>query len=258
MVARSCRAGAALAGLSLIAASAVQAKDQHLAFVSCPIVQDTPSVPCWLVRNRGETYYMGIQSDVSADFNPPSLGHKVLVEGTVTEKKICGVRVIEPIRISIMPELSPECNELRVAREGVDLGFEPPRPPGPSGGKLAFAPPAARPPPKPPFSAKTFVVPYDFEGMVGFRTPYALTPALDYGQTTKASRVEVTGYRGATRLSDGSLLVEHDGIARERADEVVRMLRGAGLDAAQFKVTASESPKEGGPEQRRVEIKIIP
>lgn len=258
VIARAARSGAALAAVSLVAASAAEAKDQHLAFVACPIVQDTPTVPCWLAQDRGETYYMGIQSDVSADFNPPSLGHKVLVEGNVSDKKVCGARVIEPIRISIMPALSPECNELRVVREGVDLGFEPPRPPGPSGGRLAFAPPAAPPPPKPPFSAKTFVVPYDFEGMVGFRTPYALTPALDYGQTTKASRIEVTGYRGATRLSDGSLLVEHQGIARERADEVVRMLRGAGLDEAQFTVIASEAPKEGGPELRRVEIRIIP
>lgn len=258
MVARSGRAVVALAGLSLVFASAVDAKNQHLAFVACPIVQDTPTVPCWLARNRGETYYMGIQSDVSAEFNPPSLGHKVLVEGTLTDKKICGAHVIEPIRISILPELSPECDELRVVREGVDLGFEPPRPPGPSGGRLAFAPPAAPPPPKPPFSAKTFIVPYDFEGMVGFRTPYVLTPALDFGQTIKASRVEVTGYRGATRLSDGRVLTEHEGIARERADEVVRMLRGAGLDDVQFTVVASERPRQGGPEQRRVEIKIIP
>lgn len=252
------RAGGALACISLIAAAAGQAKEQHLAFVSCPIVQDTPTVPCWLVRNGGETFYMGIQSDVSADFNPPSLGHKVLVEGVVTGRKVCGARVIEPIRISIMPALSPECNELRVVREGIDLGFEPPRPPGPSGGRLAFAPPAAPPPPKPPFSAKTFTVPYDFEGMVGFRTPYALTPALDYGQATKAARIEVTGYRGATRLSNGSLLVEHEGIARERASEVARMLQGAGLDDAHFTIVASETPRKGGPERRRVEIKIIP
>ncbi|MBO9670746.1 MAG: hypothetical protein J7485_09535 [Sphingobium sp.] len=242
----------------MIAASAVQAKNPHLAFVACPIVQDTSTVPCWLVQDHGETFYMGIQSDVSADFNPPSLGHKVLVEGTMTDKMVCGARVIEPIRISIMPELSPECGELRVVREGVDLGFEPPRPPGPSGGRLAFAPPAAPSLPKPPFSAKTFIVPYDFEGMVGFRTPYVLTPALDYGQTIKASRIEVTGYRGATRLSDGRLLTEHQGIARERANEVVRMLRGAGLDETRFTVVASEAPKEGGPELRRVEIKIIP
>jgi len=248
----------ALTALSLIVATAAQAKDRHLAFVACPIVQDTPTVPCWLAQYRGETYYMGIQSDVSADFNPPSLGHKVLVEGTVTDKTVCGARVIEPIRISIMPALSPECGDLRVVREGVDLGFTPPRPPGPSGGRLAFTPPAAPPTPTPPFTAKTFLVPYDFEGMVGFRTPDALTPALSFAQIIKPSRIEVTGYRGATRLSDGALLVEHEGIARERADEIARMLRGAGLDDVSFEIIAHERPTQGGPELRRVEIKIIP
>jgi hypothetical protein len=256
--ARSVRLGAAFAGVSLLAASAAQAKDRRLAFVACPIVQDTPTVPCWLARDGAKTYYMGIQSDVSAEFNPPSLGHKVLVEGVVTDKEVCGAAVIDPIRISIMPELSPECNELRMVREGVDLGFVPPRPPGPSGGRLAFAPPPAPPPPKPPFSATTFVVPYDFEGMAGFRTPDALMPALNFARTTKASRIEVTGYRGATRLSNGKLLREHEGIARERAAEVMRMLQGAGLDDARFTVVASEKPMEGGPEKRRVEIRIIP
>lgn len=252
------RCGLGTAAVALIAASALGAKAPRIAFVSCPIVQDTPTVPCWLTQYRGETYYMGIQTDVSAEFNPPSLGHKVLVEGIVTDKSICGAKVIDPIRISIMPELSPECDELRVVREGVDLGFEPPRPPGPSGGRLAFSypdPPAA---PRPPFERKTFVITYDFEGMVGFRTPQALTPALDYAKLVKASRLEVVGYRGATKLSDGGRLTEHAGIAQERAQEIERMFRGAGFSGARMITSWRDSAQEGDPLRRRVEITVIP
>ncbi len=245
--------------VSLLSGAIAQASEQrHLAFVACPIVQDTPSVPCWLAEYRGVTYYMGIQSDVSAEFNPPSLGHKVLVEGSVTDRKICGATVIDPIKISIMPELSPECDEMRPAREGIDLGFEPPRPPGPSNGRLAFSYPAPPPPPKPPYTPKTYVVPYDFEGMVGFRTPRVMTPALDYAQLSHAGTIEVKGYRGATRLSDGTLLSEHKGIAHERAEEIAEMFRGAGLEKVKFVISADENAEEGSPDNRRVEIRVVP
>ena len=206
---------------------------------------------------------MGIQSDVSAPFSPPSLGHKVLVEGTVTDKQICGGRVIDPIKISVMPELSPECNELRVARPGVELGFEPPRPPGPSGGRLAFdrpggPPPAPEPAPAAERKAETFVVPYDFDGMVSFNTPRAMTPALQYARLAEARRIEITGYRGATRLADGTILEEREGIARARAEEIAKMLRGAGLDTVEYVIRGDSAASEGGPDERRVEITVIP
>ena len=250
--------GTATAIAAMVCGTAAQGRT--LAFVGCPIVQDTPSVPCWIVEHDGETYYLGIQSDVSAPFNPPSLGHKVLVEGELkaTDQRICGGRVIEPVTVSVMPELSPECDELRVVRPGLELPFEPPRPPGPSMGRLAFSPPPPAPSPQPPFSAKTFVVPYEFEGMVNFKTPQVLEPVLVYARAIGASRIEVAGYRGATRLSDGSLLVEHEGIAKARAREIVDMLRGAGVDKAEYAVTASETPAVGGPDRRRVVITVMP
>lgn len=253
------RANVGIAALALCATASAQAQDStRVAFVTCPIVQDTPTVPCWLVEYEGETLYMGIQTDVSAPFNPPSLGHKVLVEGELTDREICGARVIEPIKMSIMPELSPECDEMRPAREGIDLGFEPPRPPGPSRGRLAFDYIPETPSWDPPFEVKQFTVPYPYEGMIGFRSVFTMQPAFEYAQGIDASRVEVTGYRGATRLSDGTLLVEHEGIASERAEEVARMLRGAGLEQAEFVVSAVDEAIEGGPDTRRVEITIVP
>ena len=45
-----------------------------------------------------------------------------------------------------------------------------------------------------------------------------------------AKRGSVTGVRGAHRLSDGSLVAESQSIGQRRAEEVARLLAGAGLD----------------------------
>ena len=44
------------------------------------------AVPCWLSEYEGEQYYLGIQTDISADFDPPYLGHQALVEGMVSDE----------------------------------------------------------------------------------------------------------------------------------------------------------------------------
>ncbi len=166
--------------------------------------------------------------------------------------------MVDPVTVSIMPEASPECDDLRMVNPRISLPFEPPRPPGPSLGRLAFTYPGPPPAPQPPFETKAFTVPYEFEGMVGFKTPRFLNPVLLYAQQTKARRIEITGYRGATRLADGTVLKEHEGIAHARAEEVAAMLKGAGIDRADYVVSADESPVPGGPDNRRVEIKVVP
>ena len=57
---------------TLVAMSAPQLGGQtskRINFVSCPIVQDTATVPCWLSEYEGQEYYLGIQTDISADFD---------------------------------------------------------------------------------------------------------------------------------------------------------------------------------------------
>ena len=246
-------------GGAAFSAQAVQTPGP-LPFVACPIVQDTPSVPCWIVETGGETYYLGIQSDVSAPFNPPALGHKVLVEGSVKKDapRICGGLVVDPVTVSIMPELSPECDELRQVDPRYNLPFDPPRPPGPSTGKLAYSydPPPA--PPSPPYKPMDFTVPYEFEGMVNFKTPRVLAPVLKYAQLVNAQRIEIEGYRGATRLANGTILREHEGIGHARAEEIANMLRGAGVDKAQYVVTGDETATVGGPDERHTTIRVVP
>src|SRR5436190_9494733 len=120
-------------------------------FLSCPVVQDTKTVPCWVSEYRGELYYLGIQTDISAEFHPPYLGHKVLVEGVVSdEPRICGGVVLKPVKVSPILEPDSSCNTILPAVEKYTVPFAP-RPPGPSGGTLAFqttrqAPDAIKPP----------------------------------------------------------------------------------------------------------------
>ena len=87
---------------------------------------------------------------MSAPVNPPQLGHQVLVEGVVSdEPRICGGIVLKPVVLSVLPELDNSCTTMLPAEDRYNLTFEPPRPPGPSRGRLAFAqtrrPPPARP-----------------------------------------------------------------------------------------------------------------
>jgi hypothetical protein len=217
-------------GPALVAAAAKPG--ERLSFVSCPIVRDTRSVPCWLSEYAGELYYLTIQSDVSAEVQPPMLGHQVLVEGIVADApRTCGGVVLEPVRLSVMPERDANCNTLLPADERYTIDFNP-RPPGPSAGRLAFAPdPAAPPAPPPrPEGPQTIEIYFDFDKGVSFRHPADLVSVLERARLIAATRGSVTGLRGAHRLSDGTLLEESPGVGQRRAEEVARLLEGAGLN----------------------------
>jgi hypothetical protein len=55
--------------------ASVAALAQQKNFVACPIVRDTSTVPCFLAEYEGETYFLGIQQDITNDFHPPQLNH---------------------------------------------------------------------------------------------------------------------------------------------------------------------------------------
>lgn len=251
-----------VAASALLAHSTALAQEQKLAFVSCPIVRDTPTVPCWLSEFNGETYYLGIQTDVSADFFPPSLGNKVLVEGERTnDARICGGIPLKNVTVSVLPERAESCNALLAADERYGLNFEPPRGPGPSAGRLAFAaaPNAPRPaPPKPPFKPQTFVINYDFDGTIGFKHPRFVRPAMTYAELSKARSISIVGYRAAVALSDGTVLSEREGLGEIRAREVADLLRGAGLTSPKYEVTWVDVPEVGAPDRRRVTVTVNP
>ena len=107
------------------------APGDHRSFVGCPVIRDTKTVPCWLEEYKGELYYLGIQQDAAAEFYPPQLGHKALVEGVVTDQpRICGGVVLKPVKVSVIPDLDPSCNTMLPAIDEYTVPFAP-RGPGP-------------------------------------------------------------------------------------------------------------------------------
>jgi hypothetical protein len=234
----------------------------RISFVACPIVRDTRSVPCWLSEYAGDTYYLTIQSDVSATVQPPMLGHQVLVEGLVSDKaQICGGIVLEPVRLSVMPELDASCNTLLPADARYTIDFNP-RPPGPSGGRLAFDPaPGAVTAPPPPVGPQSIDLYFDFDKSVSFRHPGALVNILDMAGKIGATKMKVTGVRGAHRLSDGTLLNESATIGQRRAEEVAGLLQGAGLQLDTSVTWIEGEPDADGVDDwqsRRVTIELLP
>jgi hypothetical protein len=217
---------------------------QRKNFLSCPVVQDTKTVPCWLAEYKGELYYLGIQTDISAEFHPPYLGHKALVEGVVSnEPRICGGVVLKPVVVSPMPEPDSTCNTILPAVDKYTVPFAP-RPPGPSGGTLAFqAPPPAPVAEQPPFLAREFSIYYDFDQPISGRHAGLLSEIVAYAEKAQAKRIIVTSLRGATLLSDGTLLTEQSGIAEARADEITQLLKRAGLVKVEMRIVPRRDPK---------------
>jgi hypothetical protein len=245
----------------LIAALAVpmaaQAVERPLAFVTCPIVRDTKNVPCWLAEYRGELYYLGIQIDSQAAFRPPSLGRKALIEGTPTLKpRICGGIPLEPLQISPLPELAPECQTILPAEDRYDLPFEPPRPPGPGRRPLIFF--TAPQTPTPPYQPKTFDLPYDFDTLVDSRHAQRFRLIVAYARQISARKITITGFRSATKLSSGERLTEQEGIGERRAKQLAELLVGGGLTEPAYEVKWTTKAVVGNPAPRIVRVVVSP
>lgn len=246
---------------SAVTFAAAPATGERVSFVSCPIVRDTSTVPCWLSEYEGVLYFLTLQTDVSAPVNPPWLGHRVLVEGVVSgEADICGGRVLKPVALSVMPELDGSCNTLLPAEERYNLTFEPPRPPGPSRGRLAFGDPApkggtAENPPR------DFTLQYEFDGLVVFRHAQTLQKILEAARSTHATGIRITGFRSASRLSNGSVMHERESIARERAEQIRALLQGAGLDGVPYTLEIEDlSKRPNGADDaghRRAQVSLL-
>ena len=211
-------------GLVFTALSAAFAQQKN--FVACPIVRDTSTVPCFLAEYEGETYFLGIQQDITSDFHPPQLKHEVLVEGQVAAgPRVCGGIPLKPLAISVLKEVNLACNTLLPAEPGIDAPAAL-RGPGPSS---RHAEPAAAP--REPLSgAHEFTVLYAFDDdYLDFAGNRVVTEAADYAKRIGAASVKVVGYRATTVLSNGNKLVEKTGLAEKRAQNIATILRGLGV-----------------------------
>jgi hypothetical protein len=159
------------------------------------------------------------------------------------EPRICGGVVLKPVQLSVLPAPDASCNTMLPAEERYDLTFEPPRPPGPSLGRLAFDAAPATPSPAPtPGSTMEFVVPYAFDGLVGFSHAPRLSGILDAARAVDAREIEIEGYRGAVRLSNGETLTEEPDIGRKRAEQIAMLLQGANLTTPAYTVRWQDAP----------------
>jgi len=246
---------AALLGLGALVASVSSAQQSttpassRRQFVTCPIVRDTRTQPCWLAEYEGELYYLGQQGGVANDFYPPQLGHQVLVEGSVGQGRVCGGVPLQPVKVSVLRELAPACRTILPAEDGIDA---PPPVPAPRG----LAPSWVR-----VDSAGEVTLYFDFDSdFFSLHVTIALTNLAKHVADSPAPHIAVTGFRAATRLSSGQVLTERADMGAVRARRVADTLVGLGVPAGLVTVNspAAAQPADGlnDPWNRRVEVRV--
>ena len=218
-------------------------------FVACPIVRDTKTQPCWLAEYDGELYYLGQQGGVANDFYPPQLGHLALVEGAVGQGRVCGGIPLQPVKVSVLRELTPACRAMLPAEDGIEAPPPLPAPRGPAPSWVKVDGPG------------DVTLYFDFDNdFFSLHVTVALTDLAKHVAQQKESRVEVTGFRAATRLTNGQVMTERDGMGSIRARKVADTLTGLGVPARVITVNAPTQalPADGvnDPWNRRVEIRV--
>jgi hypothetical protein len=138
-----------------------------------------------------------------------------------------------------------------------------PRPPGPSGGRLAFdPPPSSTAQLKPPYGARSFDLFYDVDMLVMGRHSGLLTEIFNYAKKIPAARLKVAASRGATRLSNGRVLTERAGIAKARAEEIAELFEGAGVSRSTIELVWRDDPEPADGvddwRSRRVTVRVEP
>jgi outer membrane protein OmpA-like peptidoglycan-associated protein len=245
-----------LAGFLLLS---IVALGQQRSFVSCPIVRDTKTVPCFLAEYEGETYYLGIQQDITTEFHPPQLKHEVLVEGRVASDpavpRICGGIPLQPVAISVLKEVNLSCNTLLPAEPGIDA------PPAPRGAGPSSGHSEPRAPREVLSGRQQFTVLYAFDDdYLEYFGNVMVTEAAAYAKRIGASSVKVSGYRATTLLSHGKSLVEKAGLAEKRAQNIATVLRGLGVSHVTVEWKDEPEPGDGraDPSRRRVNVLVTP
>jgi outer membrane protein OmpA-like peptidoglycan-associated protein len=231
---------------------------QQRSFVSCPIVRDTKTVPCFLAEYEGETYYLGIQQDITNEFHPPQLKHEVLVEGRIMEgPRVCGGIPLQPVSISVLKEVNLACNTLLPPEPGIEAPAAL-RGAGPSS---ARGPEAGGAPRETLTGRHEFTVLYSFnDDYLEFAANQVVTEAAAYAKRIGASSVKISGYRATSVLSNGDKLVEKAGIAEKRAQEIATLLRGLGVSGVAVEWKSEPEPGDGKTDssRRRVSLLVTP
>lgn len=265
-------------GICASAHAAAPATERN--FVACPIVLDTQDVPCWVAEYQGERYFLAVQTGRSAGVTfVPQLKHRVLVEGTARPDlpRMCGGIVLEPVKLSVFPDVEPNCGKML---PGDGYTVKSPRPIGPDGdppGGKSTAVRLQRPgtPSRAQVEAQIRAdaaagKPREFEILYFFGSNYLPFPveqatvdqAANYFAATNGSQVVVTGYRGEALLSNGRKLVEDQPLAQQRAEKVAAILANFDIPKDRITVRWVDTPQNNGGvldwTKRRVTVQVTP
>lgn len=264
-----------LAAMAAVLCGAAPKPGDYVSFVTCPIIRDTPELPCWMARKNGTLLYLGIQEGrkFQSEWYQPQLKHKALVEGYISAKpKVCGGLPLEKMHVSDLPEVSLECNEWLprqgyVSPKGRPVGPDPANIPGaqmvvrgpPAGGKPLFtdADVAARAP-------KRFDILYNFDSdlLVYPQEHHVVGQIQAYAHAIKAGKVRVTAHRGVALLDNGQVLPETQAVIGWRRDKVVKALEAyaipAGTISAEVRTEPEPAKGEGDYQTRRVTVEVLP
>jgi hypothetical protein len=189
-------------------------------FVSCPVYRDTDAgrkSGCWLV-DQVET---GQRWDVTPSPYKPDWNHEVLVEGRVSDQPpdLCGSRVLDPVRTSILPG---RCPHHLIPAEGYP-------------GRKYTLPErhidpldAPRKVPPGPYGPRTFFTFFEFDRdfLVYQYDDFLVDRMVTWLRVAKPRKVVVTGFAATDpETISGHVLAERPEVARERAEAVAITLR---------------------------------
>ena len=259
---------ASILAFGALAGAVPASAQEHRNFVACPVAQDTGarSDVCFFVRHEGVRY--GVSSP--PDWGNPQLGHKLLVEGIVSDEgKECGGVRIQG-RASVMSELSPECDEIAPATPEI-MALELGRRPDITEAQRAMilADPAASlqivrlpalPVPEVALGrTETIYFPFERDRASGPDAMRMLELAR-LAKATPGAAVSVRAYRGATLLDTGEILTEREDMARQRGEKVVGILTGLGAAASAIELevfdAAAEPDGSADWQSRKVELRV--
>ena len=263
--------------LPLLGGSALSWSSESLSFVSCPIARDIGEDVdlCFYTVYEGQRYSVSIPPDWSR----PQLNHQVLVEGFVSnEQRACGASLIVG-RISVLPEIAPQCNQIdvddgKVEGRAYNLFTVGPQALKDKANKMkrdmvndptislkaVMIEPPHRTIPEAPFENQHLTIYFPFESdRASGPDMMKLVNMVDYAKTSKGQFV-IEAYQGISLLSNGESVAEKNGMAMQRANKLKRILAGLGVALEQIAIRKSAKPVQGNGiedwKNRRIELTL--
>ena len=235
---------------------------QDIQFIACPAYRDTDAgrkSGCWLSTSRVD----GQRYDITRSPTKPDWNHAVLVEGRIAEgaTDTCGGIVLDPVRVSVLPDACPRLLLPAQGAPGVRFGLPT---------RNVRPPHEARQINVKGSTPHLIQVPFDYgnDFTIYQLADYYMQQATLFANDTTPSRVEVIGYAATTPWTvAGRTLQESAELAQLRADRVAEWLRLTGVDTSIIEVRTGREdtvvPMEGAdglrePSRRRVDVILHP